>query len=236
MTVERDPEAAPQFLIVLKPVGETCAYCLWQVIQSLEGRSPGGTHADCDCVRVFQRVDDPQPAWLALVVGAVAAARAAARAAGKEPDEHTIPYYLRRLYPELVSDAVDISPIVVPPGLSVRPHEMETAERLRALGFAVEFLPVSDEPGRRNPDILLNGEIWEMKSPQGNSEKNTIDTQLRDAGHQSAHLVLDTSRTPLADDFIVAEVRRRLQYRLRLKSVIILLKNGDVVRINRSNL
>jgi hypothetical protein len=110
---------------------------------------------------------------------------------------------------------------------------LATAIRLAATARVVEFLVPSRRKGVSTPDILLDGEPWEMKSPLGAS-KNTIANQMRRAGRQASRLVLDTSRTPLDDDDIVAEVRRRLAHPgARLVAVLVVRKDGTTTAVEQ---
>lgn len=119
-----------------------------------------------------------------------------------------------------------------PEGVLVQPHELDTAKRLTSAGHDVEFRMVTNANGVKNPDILLDGEIWEMKSPTG-AGKNTIDNNLRLASQQSPRVVLDLGRTPLTDEAAVLEVRRVFALRTRLESVIVIRKDGRQIRLDR---
>jgi len=122
--------------------------------------------------------------------------------------------------------------IIVPTGLRVHKHELETAERLAALGFLIEFMPPSSKPGVKSADVRLDGELWELKSPIGSGER-TIDNQLHRAEKQSARLVIDLARTNIIDDKAVREVQRRMKSRVHILSVIIVMHDGTLVRIDR---
>jgi hypothetical protein len=114
----------------------------------------------------------------------------------------------------------------------VQAHERETVRRLRALGHDVTPLVASNEENTKTPDSLLDGELWEMKSPKG-AGPHTIDKQLRRASHQSARLVLDLARTSLDDDEAIAEAHRKLVYRVKIERVLVLRKDGQKVLITR---
>ncbi len=112
------------------------------------------------------------------------------------------------------------------------PHELDTAARLAAYGYDVEFRLVSTTAGVKNPDIVLDGEAWEMKSPLGSSP-NTVAHQISRARKQGRRLVLDTNRTSIDDASILAEIRRRFSGDPGLDEVIVVLKDGTAVRITR---
>lgn len=117
-------------------------------------------------------------------------------------------------------------------GFAPQAHELDTAQRLANAGHRVRFQVPSTTKGVRTPDILLDGKPWEMKAPTG-SGRHTISHQLSRASGQANRLVLDTSRTPLADVDIIDEVRRRLGPGSSLLEVLVLCKDGSIVRVVR---
>lgn len=124
--------------------------------------------------------------------------------------------------------------VTVPDGMWPRPeqHELDTAGRLAILGFDVDFRHISSDAGVKNPDIVMDGDVWELKAPSG-AGKNTVWHQISRARKQAGRLVLDTRRTALDDTQILAEIRRRFAADARLDEVLVLLKDGGAVRITR---
>jgi hypothetical protein len=71
------------------------------------GRGLHAFHDDCDCVIIVvnEVVGQPQPDWITLLLGIYQAAKTAT---GKhDPTDDEICYYIRRFYPDLVSDGVE---------------------------------------------------------------------------------------------------------------------------------
>ena len=67
--------------------------------------------------------------------------------------------------------------IILPAGMKPRPeeHELHVASILSGYFNAdVEFVPRANQ---RTPDFLINGVLWELKSPTGTG-KNNIQRQL----------------------------------------------------------
>lgn len=116
-------------------------------------------------------------------------------------------------------------------GFTPHDHELATAERLVAAGFDVEFLAPLREPGVKNPDVRIDGEPWEMKSPTGGS-KHTVSNNVRRAGHQADRMVLDTARTPLADASTLDELHRRIG-QSHLVEIIMIDKSGTIHHVKR---
>lgn len=109
---------------------------------------------------------------------------------------------------------------------------MSTAEALARHGHRVTFRPLSTEPGVKNPDVTMDGDIWEFKGPLGGG-KNTINHQFARARRQSSRLVIDLRRSGLEDAQAIEQVRRRLAGEKKITHVIVIGKNGRVTYINR---
>ncbi len=58
-----------------------------------------------------------------------------------------------------------------------------------------------------SPDVVINGVIWEMKSPQA-SDKKAIERNLRKACKQSPNIIFDSQRMKGASGF---EIEKRLR-------------------------
>lgn len=82
-------------------------------------------------------------------------------------------------------------------------------------GHSVEFLL---ENGQKNPDILLDGIEFEIKSPKTMSA-NTLEHLLRRGLRQCPNLIIDTSKTKMRDDkmcsFLITQMRKTKQIRRR---------------------
>lgn len=136
-----------------------------------------------------------------------------------------------RMLPQ-VSAARRIPPFV-PQGLVLDPHEIATANRLADAGLRVRFREIDNSPGAKNIDVTIDGQLWELKSPEG-AGKSTISNQLRRAKEQGAdRLVIDNARTPLPDADVLAELRRRFDHVDWWKSIIHIHRDGTVTRLLR---
>jgi hypothetical protein len=122
--------------------------------------------------------------------------------------------------------------IITPPHVYLERHELETASVFADLGKDVEFLKPSRTRGAKTPDIIMDGLLWEMKSPTGNGKK-TVEKQLQRAGKQSKHIIFDARRTALTDEYIEKEIRRQLLLSRSLKQVILITKTAQTVAIKR---
>jgi hypothetical protein len=93
-------------------------------------------------------------------------------------------------------------------GVKMQEHERESILRLRKLG--VDAKPIMPSGAGGNPDILINNQLWEIKTPDGGSRKSTVENQFVRAKRQSHYMIIDCARTKLTDDFVVKEARRQL--------------------------
>ena len=113
------------------------------------------------------------------------------------------------------------------------PHEVEVAWILaRHFGVNVEFLRPSEGYKMKTADIVMNGLIWELKSPTGSS-RMTVSNQFRRASKQSTHIVFDARRVHLDEDNALSQVRVEMKKR-RFKAVLFITKAGTVLEIRPS--
>jgi len=123
--------------------------------------------------------------------------------------------------------------VIIPPNLGKLPEENEIqiaqiiAEHYNA---RVEFLRPIDDYKRKTPDIMFNGQLWEMKSPRGKS-RNTIGRQMKRALKQSKNIIVDGRRSLLSDAMIEKELHRQCGERHSIKRLIFVSKKQIVVEI-----
>ena len=86
-----------------------------------------------------------------------------------------------------------IGKIIVPGDANVWPHEHKTAQALARAGYDVEFVRKSDVPYATSADVLIDGKLWEMKSPTASSVK-AVERNLKRARWQSGCIILDSRR------------------------------------------
>ncbi|MGI9027412.1 MAG: hypothetical protein ACR2FM_01020 [Candidatus Saccharimonadales bacterium] len=122
--------------------------------------------------------------------------------------------------------------IIIPVGMKPRPrqHEIEVAEVL-AEHFKVDVEFVSATK-RSSPDFLIDGILWELKSPQGTG-KNNIQRQLQYASRQSKNVIIHAGRSKMHAN----KIRREVEYQFRIitsvKRLLYISKDKKVVEIER---
>jgi hypothetical protein len=81
----------------------------------------------------------------------------------------------------------------IPAGLAIWQHELATAEALAKVGYVVEFLPVDKRKDTKSPDVVMNGEKWEIKAPK-TDKLSAIERNLKRATKQSDNIIIDSRR------------------------------------------
>ncbi len=122
--------------------------------------------------------------------------------------------------------------IVIPNGVYPEKHELATANVFTKLGVDVEFLAPSQTKHSRTPDVLIDGVVWEMKSPIGSS-RYTIQNQFKRAAQQSRNLILDSRRIKLQSKYIEKEVAKQLSLRRSIRKLKLITKTGSIIDFNK---
>ncbi|MEL4505819.1 hypothetical protein AAEX63_13330 [Luteococcus sp. H138] len=118
--------------------------------------------------------------------------------------------------------------VIIPEDLVLGDHEMLTAHRVASHGADVEMLLPSRAKGVKNPDALVNGEVWEFKAPKRASAKNTISYHFRRGGKQCDQLVIDLARCALAEDIAIAQCEERFHHQRKIRRLIVLDVEGKL--------
>ena len=114
--------------------------------------------------------------------------------------------------------------------VDLKTHEMKTIDFLIGYGFNIEAIIPAYTPKNKNPDILLNGAVWEMKSPEGNG-KYTIQRQVHEAGSQSNKLILDLRRIKKPADKAQSEAVFHFGHSKSIRRLLIITKDKKLLEI-----
>jgi hypothetical protein len=118
---------------------------------------------------------------------------------------------------------------IIPNGADPRLHEIKVTEILAKQGRAIIFLVPKDTYKQKTPDIVMDGEEWEIKSPQkGNIEKN-----LKKASRQSQNIIIYSGRTKEPDGKIERTLRKKITEQKKIKKIIFITKTGKIVDITK---
>ena len=117
-----------------------------------------------------------------------------------------------------------------PAGRRVWPHEDRTADILASHGHYVEFLP---ESNLHSADILLDGILYEMKSPRS-FNTNSMEQLIKDALYkkQCPNIEFDSLRLKgIRDDKVVEFLISQVKMRNRIKSMLFVNKRHELIDI-----
>lgn len=101
-----------------------------------------------------------------------------------------------------------------------------------------EVLPENAPAGQANIDLCMNEQLWEIKSPDGNTLRG-VETAVRKAQRQfkkipsslyCPRLIFNARYHALDDAVLLAELRRRLEQH-RFADALFVFKNGNVASV-----
>lgn len=122
--------------------------------------------------------------------------------------------------------------IIIPDGVNVWPHELESAKALIRYGYTVEFLKAVDQKGKQTADCLIDGITWEMKAPKASSLK-AVERNLKRGKWQSCRIVFDSRRMKyIPDKAIERELRRRFAEIKEIKQIKFINRHSQVIDIS----
>lgn len=87
-------------------------------------------------------------------------------------------------------------------------------------------------PNQRSADMLIDGEMWEMKAPKGDS-RWTIERNMRRATRQSGNIIIDLRRCGRSDSKTIPEIKKNYTTLKGLKDVIMINRKGEIVVMNK---
>ena len=109
-------------------------------------------------------------------------------------------------------------------------HEYETARYFANRGLDIKFISPSDIKGTNNPDFMMVGRIWEVKSPIG-SNLRTYEDALKKALKQSENIIFDLRRLRNVDEEKCINRLVRMANLPRLKTLLIISRDGRLLTI-----
>ena len=116
--------------------------------------------------------------------------------------------------------------------IRLHPHELDTINFLAQKGHKIEILRPTLTPKNHNPDIFMDGLVWEMKSPT-TANKTTIKRLLKEASRQSENIIVDLRRAKVDDRTSIKILKNEYSLRRVIKKVKIITKQGDELNLLR---
>ena len=121
--------------------------------------------------------------------------------------------------------------IIIPAGVNVWPHELQTAKALVNRGHSVEFKKRDDGYKVHSADAYIDGILWEFKAPKS-SKLDTVERNLRRAKNQSDRVVFDSIRMKKTPDFAIQrEILSKAPHISRLRKVVFINRKRECIDI-----
>jgi hypothetical protein len=124
--------------------------------------------------------------------------------------------------------------IFIPPNLDNPPedHEIDAAWIIaRHYNCLVRFLKPIIGYKVRTADFVIQGVLWELKSPVSASRRRCVTGQFDRAAGQSRSIIFDARRTKLEDNFLKAQLQKELQKRHSIQRLVFISKDKEVVAL-----
>lgn len=115
---------------------------------------------------------------------------------------------------------------------SATPAELLARKYLAEHGFHVEIIEPSNTPKNRNPDFLIDGKIWELKTPTTNN-KQTIARKIRKGSRQAENLIIDLRFVKMANSSAINILNFHFHRSRRIKRMMIIDKTGHLLTLQK---
>ena len=121
--------------------------------------------------------------------------------------------------------------IIIPDGVDVWSHELESAKILIRYGHIVEFLKAIDQKGKQTADCLIDDITWEIKAPKASNLK-AVERNLKRGRWQSCRIIFDSRRMKyIPDKAIERELRKRFTEIKEIEKIKFINRHGQVIDI-----
>ena len=125
--------------------------------------------------------------------------------------------------------------VIIPDALSglLEEHEIEAAWiAARYFNAKAEFLIPIDGYKVKTADLVIEGRIWELKSPSGKS-KTTVGNQFKRATRQSKFIIFDGRNIHIPDDDVAKRIKHELSKRRSIRRLFFINAEGTMLEILR---
>lgn len=120
--------------------------------------------------------------------------------------------------------------LIIPYGRHPEPSEIKVAEVFMARGHDVEFLTEPQTEGLKSADVIINGIIWEIKSPTGNNRR-TIQRAIAKASKQSTNVIFDSRHSAISEDTFIRQLHQELKRHPDIKRLVLIGKSSNLLDI-----
>ncbi len=111
-------------------------------------------------------------------------------------------------------------------------REEEDINFLLSLGYNIELIKPSNTQKNKNPDIILNGKCWELKTPITDNP-NTLERKITKGGRQSENLIIDLRFIKIPEKTAIRILTNKFKKSRRVKSLLIITKSNKLETINK---
>ena len=113
-------------------------------------------------------------------------------------------------------------------GVKPEPNEDDTFEYLALFGFDIELIKPTRTQKVKNPDVLIMGAVWEVKTPIS-SNKNTIKNRFREAADQASKVIFDLRNIRNGADEAEKQIIELFKGNGKVRRMIVIEKSGKLL-------
>lgn len=122
--------------------------------------------------------------------------------------------------------------VIIPANVSPWDHELKTAQTLAQCGYVVEFVTVSNTLRSKSADVVIDGALYEIKSPK-TDKLSAVERNLKRATKQSANIIIDSHRmSKLRDAAIQTFLAQKFKQQKAIKKILFVNRKRDVIDIS----
>ncbi|MBQ3261437.1 hypothetical protein IJH29_02150 [Candidatus Saccharibacteria bacterium] len=121
---------------------------------------------------------------------------------------------------------------IIKNGIRTELAEEKTLKCLTRFGFNIELIRPTSIEKSNNPDALILGTIWEIKSPES-SNPNTIKNRLRKAAKQANNIIFDLRNVKRGAVKVKKQIIDFAQEGGKVNHIMIIEKDDTVLDIKR---
>jgi len=122
--------------------------------------------------------------------------------------------------------------VIIPASIDPWDHELKTAHALARHGFTVEFVAVSNNHKAKTADVVIDGTLYEIKSPK-TDKLSAVERNLKRATKQSGNIIIDSRRmSKLHDATIQKFLAQKLKQQKTIKKILFVNRKHEVIDIS----
>jgi hypothetical protein len=122
--------------------------------------------------------------------------------------------------------------IIIPHGVKIWHHELQTANALAGAGYTVEFIVTNGVRYAKSPDVMIERQKWEIKSPK-TDKLSAIERNLKRATKQSENIIIDSHRmSKIHDSSIQRLLVQKCKQQRTIKKLLFINRKRQVIDIS----